>query len=348
MSKADVRDEDERFKRCLVGGTFDHLHIGHHLLLETALKHCDRIEVWLTDDVLASAKGGWVQSWKERSEALEAWFEKADASQSATIHRLFDEVGPAPEREDCDAIICTPETRSGCDVINEVRRESGLAALSVMVVEHVLDPNGQVISSSRIRAGEIDREGIAWLDPRLGHRTLYMPASADEGLKQPLGTLFEGPEDDPATAIRAAMNTIASATGDLVAVGDVCVAALRSQGIIPDIAVVDGRTKRTDLPEDELPSTEGYDSVLHCSNPAGCVTPSLSHCLQQAVRQEGSTLVNVEGEEDLAPLVLHASLPLDAQIFYGQPGAGVVLCRSSEYAKARSRSRLAEFTQSEE
>ena len=175
-----------------------------------------------------------------------------------------------------------------------------------------------------------------------------MPACADEDLKRPLGTLFEGPEHNPAIAIRAALDSIPTTAGELVAVGDVCVAALRGQDIIPEIAVVDGRTKRIDLPEEELPSIEGYDSVLHCSNPAGCITPSLSECIREAVKSEGSVIVVVDGEEDLAPLVLHSLLPLDAHLFYGQPDAGVVLSRSSEHAKGRCKTRLAQFTQSED
>ena len=34
-------------RRCLVGGTFDRFHIGHEVLLSTALRHAEKIEVWV-------------------------------------------------------------------------------------------------------------------------------------------------------------------------------------------------------------------------------------------------------------------------------------------------------------
>ena len=50
--------------RCLLGGTFDRMHIGHEKLITTCLKRCDYLEIWLTSDEMASEKIGNVQSFE--------------------------------------------------------------------------------------------------------------------------------------------------------------------------------------------------------------------------------------------------------------------------------------------
>ena len=132
--------------------------------------------------------------------------------------------------------------------------------------------------------------------------------------------------------------------GKIVAVGDVCVSALQKLGITPDIAVVDGMTKRQKLPEAQKPNQEGYDEYINCKNPAGQITPEFSNSLINASKSELKVLINVEGEEDLAPIILHLALPLDSLLIYGQPNKGIVACYSDEYVKNRCVLRLNEFT----
>ena len=47
---------EQRYRCCLVGGTFDRLHAGHRLLLEAAYKHAAVVEVHITTDVMAEQK----------------------------------------------------------------------------------------------------------------------------------------------------------------------------------------------------------------------------------------------------------------------------------------------------
>ena len=54
-------------------------------------------------------------------------------------------------------------------------------------------------------------------------------------------------------------------------------------------------------------------------------------------------MIIVDGEEDLAPIILHLALPLDAYVIYGQPNEGVVICISDEKVKLRCQSRIETF-----
>ena len=94
-----------KLERCLVGGTFDRFHQGHKSLLNTALEVAEFVEVWITNDEMSAAKSPVLQSFEDRREAIIAW-----ADERITTHELEDSLGPAPNRKDCDSIICTPET----------------------------------------------------------------------------------------------------------------------------------------------------------------------------------------------------------------------------------------------
>ena len=74
-----------------------------------------------------------------------------------------------------------------------------------------------------------------------------MPAVLDDEFKTPMGELFEGPEDAPEVALSAMLEALPDNHGAIVAVGDVTVKGLMDMGVLPDIAFVDGQTKRQAL-----------------------------------------------------------------------------------------------------
>ena len=341
------------FKRGLLGGTFDHFHKGHEKLILNALEKCDFLEIWITSDNIASKKIGGVQSFEERNSFLNEWIkiksesgELMDAGKDRILtKKLEDKVGPAEWRTDCDAIICTIETFPACEKINSTRINSDLHPLNIIKVEHLLTEDGTVLSSSLIRKGIYTRDGKKWIDESQVSKNLQMPRTIENTLKKPFGTLFKGPEEDTSIAISKLKKelNLENHGGKIVAVGDVCVSALRNSGIIPDIAVIDGRTKRQDLPEDLIPKIQGYDEIISCKNPAGQITSEFSNCLISAAKSEHKVMIKVDGEEDLAPIILHLYLPLNAYVIYGQPNEGIVICISDEKVKLRCKSRFESF-----
>ena len=326
---------------CLVGGTFDCFHAGHQTLLEAAFD-CDSVEVWVTSDAIAAEKDPRIKPQAERQQAISDWAN----GRSLSTHTLEDSWGPAPAREDATHIVCTPETQSTCEKINQMRLEGGLKSLELIEVTHVLAQDGAPISSSRIRQGSIDREGNLWILATDLEQAVHMPINLDSELKEPMGTLFPGPEDTPEVAIQAAVEAIPAFSPCLVAVGDVTVNALLETGWVPNVGIVDGRTKRTAW-DGELDKSS-FVGHLTCENPAGQLTPELLECADLALdfafsEEGGPVLIEVEGEEDLAPILIHLLAPLGTVVLYGQPSAGVVLRVTDESTKARCRALLNTF-----
>ena len=131
--------------------------------------------------------------------------------------------------------------------------------------------------------------------------------------------------------------------GALVAVGDVTVKGLMDMGILPDIAFVDGQTKRKALDASLLVNKAEYPLNNSVTNPPGQLTPALLEVVRWSLQQDEPVLVEVEGEEDLAPMFVLATAPLGTIIVYGQPRQGVVMRILDLQAKQRARNLLVHF-----
>jgi uncharacterized protein (UPF0218 family) len=242
-----------------------------------------------------------------------------------------------------DCIVATPETTGECERINLKREEHGLPPLHIIEVAHLLDVGGGILSSSRIRNGVVDMDGHPWFSPEWESAVLKMHERAEPELKTPMGTLYKGPEATPEVAMLSALEEIDTDETILIAVGDVTVSTLLELDVVPDIGFVDGQTKRQALDEDQQVNLSAFTHVLHASNPAGVLTPSLRGAVAQAAVLEEPVVVVVEGEEDLAPLYVHLHVPLHAVVLYGQPNQGVVVQPSNLATKARCRRLLELF-----
>ena len=183
----------------LIGGTFDRFHAGHRNLLVTALSRCQMVEVWVTADSIAKAKDPRIGPWEERVEEIrQALNSQLDRLE---FHELKDLYGPAPIHKEASAIICTAETMPECITINEMRQDSGLSELEVISVDHTMSWDGRTISSSRIRLGEIDREGDRWIPELFESNEMVLTPQVESELKDPFGQLIPGPEDEPSHAM---------------------------------------------------------------------------------------------------------------------------------------------------
>jgi hypothetical protein len=176
---------------------------------------------------------------------------------------------------------------------------------------------------------------------------ISLTPAVEAELKDPFGQLVPGPEADHSIAMSEVIALIEFERGPVIAIGDVTVHTLQDLGRPADIALVDGLTRREPWEGAEALDPSAYDRVLQCESPAGSLTPSLLEACEHAVSswmKDGSTyLIEVVGEEDLAPLILHPLAPLGSVVLYGQPGRGVVVRWCSEESKQRCRKLLCGF-----
>jgi|Deesub1362A_J573_1020465.scaffolds.fasta_scaffold00057_18 pantetheine-phosphate adenylyltransferase len=141
-----------KFKKVVVGGSFDHLHKGHKALLEKAFELGEKVIIGLTSDEMVNKP---LQPYGHRKKRLEEYLSNFNYE----LIKLNDPYGIAVEDPEVDAIVVSEETLERAKEINQMRNEKGLKRLEVIVVPIVLAEDGKPISSTRIRKGEINADG---------------------------------------------------------------------------------------------------------------------------------------------------------------------------------------------
>jgi inosine/xanthosine triphosphatase len=145
-------------KVCL-GGTFNIIHKGHELLFQKAFEDNNQVAIGLTSDELISGKKEVeIEKYEIREKKLIAFLNGMGWEGRFTISKLTDELGPAKEK-DFDAIIVSGETKAGAEAINLERGKNSLKLLKIIPVKMAFAENGDVISSTRIKKGEMDVNG---------------------------------------------------------------------------------------------------------------------------------------------------------------------------------------------
>lgn len=141
---------------------------------------------------------------------------------------------------------------------------------------------------------------------------LDLPQSLRRDLKEPLGPIYTDAEELLGTA------------EPVVAVGDIVTYHLLTAGYTPAVAFVDERTKRAAVDPEVRETVGGFDHRRTVENPPATITGALLDALVAGLDESGTTLIVVDGEEDLAAMPAIAALPVGASVLYGQPGEGMV------------------------
>ena len=149
------------FSEVDVGGTFDQLHRGHKALIVKALEIGRHVTIGLCSDEFAAKmdKPHITASYSERLKDLQAFLASLGASKKTQIIPLNDTFGTAVSDRTLEALVVSDETKKTALEINRRRAIAGLPALEIVTINMIPSENCAPISTTRIRAGEIDREG---------------------------------------------------------------------------------------------------------------------------------------------------------------------------------------------
>ncbi len=166
---------------------------------------------------------------------------------------------------------------------------------------------------------------------------LELPAKLRPVLRKPFGELYEGTGKD---TIQKIAPDLGSPT-KLISVGDVTTFYLLESDIMPDVCVVDDRTKREPASNHVVLGTnhEAF-TTISVDNPPGVITEDLINAIDESLRSDQHVRLFVRGEEDLAALPAILMAPIGSVVLYGQPNEGVVLVKITESKKDEIRSLL--------
>jgi uncharacterized protein (UPF0218 family) len=155
-------------------------------------------------------------------------------------------------------------------------------------------------------------------------KLLVLPEELRSELKSPLGMLCQGTGVE---CIRC-MDSELKAAKKIAAVGDMTAFYLLEASIIPDLAIVDNKTKRMPAPDHVKRSLErnGFKTI-EVKNPPATLNQELIDHIEKSLAGNERIKIIVDGEEDLAtlPAILYA--PLGSAVVYGQPNEGSVLVK---------------------
>lgn len=156
-------------------------------------------------------------------------------------------------------------------------------------------------------------------------------------LKEPFGPIHSDTD-----ALLAAAGT------PLIAVGDIVTYHLIQAGCTPDVALIDGRTKRAAVDDhiEEAIDGDAFDCEVTVENPPATLSAALLYALRDALDRTSTgktTVIVVDGEEDLAAVPAIAAAPDGASVVYGQPDAGMVLVDCTNDVRERVRDLISQM-----
>jgi pantetheine-phosphate adenylyltransferase len=151
----------KKYDKVAVGGTFDELHRGHKALISKAFEVGEKVIIGLSSDEFVSkmSKAHKTANYAERFKELQTHLENTGLANRSEIVPLKDPYGLTISGKGLDALVVSKETESIAEKINEVRSKAGLKPLKIITVGMVQAENSIPISTTRIRTGEIDRNG---------------------------------------------------------------------------------------------------------------------------------------------------------------------------------------------
>jgi pantetheine-phosphate adenylyltransferase len=323
-----------KYKLVVCGGTFDLFHAGHKSFIQDALASSEKVLLGITDDgYIQNFKNNLgVEDFQSRKFAVERFLSLIGASDRVQIVGINNAYEPYLETSiNYEAIIVTQQTEKAAIEINAKRLQNGIPQLEVVVSQMKKAQDGGIISSTRIRNGEINREGKLYLNPEWQNKNLVLPEGLRSTLQKPWGKLLvDIPQDIDGTKT--------------VVVGDATAEKFNQKSVGQFLSIVDLLIKREIKFHQVSEIGFGNQEVLQIKNPHGEITSELVKAVQATFSTENQTVILIDGEDDLAVLPVLLIAPLDFNIFYGQPNEGLVQVVVTEENKEKAYQLASKFT----
>ncbi|KAK7199811.1 Cytidylyltransferase [Novymonas esmeraldas] len=138
-----------------VGGTFDHFHSGHKVLLSTAALHAmQKLRVGVTDASLLTKKkfAESLQPMDLRMQHVAQFLRKVRPDLDLEVAPISEMSGGTKDIAEVEALVVSPETASALGVINDMRAANGgMAPMVGIAIPQVQSSSGESISSTALR-----------------------------------------------------------------------------------------------------------------------------------------------------------------------------------------------------
>jgi pantetheine-phosphate adenylyltransferase len=330
------------FNNIVLGGTFDHFHKGHEALISKAFEVGKKVQLGIADKELYKNKflSETIESFIVRKKSVSEFLKKKSWLSRAKIITFSHFTGGADKEKNIEAIVVSKETYQNAFKINQLREKNKLTKLKIIMIEDILAEDGKIISSARIRAGEIDREGKKYQISNIKYqKEITMPESLRKILQKPLGKIFKD-EKLLLRCIDTSKHTL------IIAIGDIIVDSLLKTGIDPDVKVIDFKSRRKPIKTDALIKDSLNKDCLYLNKP-GTINLKTAEVIKEkiksAIYKKEKSWIVVEGEEDLLALPAILFAPLGSLVLYGHWEHGIIAVEIDEKIKEKVRKIIKKF-----
>lgn len=312
----------KQYNLAALGGTFDHFHKGHQTLIKYAFSVSKKVIIGITDKELIQNKAyaDQIQSYLIRKNKVIDFLKKKHFYKNAQIIELKNIYGPTLKNQQIQALIVSPLTKTGANLINQIRENNGLKQLDIKICKLEKADDGNHISSTRIRKGEIDTYGFVYKN--LLTKTVVISPKQRLKLKKPLGKLYKNDQKHQLIPVlKRSVN---------IAIGDATCSFCHNEKIPVRSFIFDQYEQRKKL-ENSIRSHLISTDVIETENKKGSIAKNIYSTIIKAYQKHQH--LQIIGEEDLLVIPAILALPLGTIIIYGQPNQGLVLVKISIKAK---------------
>ncbi len=302
------------YNKIALGGTFDQLHKGHKGLIDFAFSKSKNVVIGILSDQFAKSMK-LISNFSQRRSAILNYLKEKNYLERSKIVKLENIFGPTLIDLSIEAIAVTSSSIKGALLINKRREKLNIKPLEVLVFDLIKTKEGSVISSSLIRQGKINAEGI-YLWSYFASKTYYLPKSLREEISKPQGRMYKN------------INNFAKKYkhSGIITVGDETTRRLIRLGVKTDLSIVDFKVNRKFLFKNLTDLGIFNVKSIQVDNVPGTICNGLSCAIFNYFDKNlKSFVIKVNGEEDLAVIPCVLLAPIGTLIAYGQPREGLVL-----------------------